>query len=207
MPAHPLVDLVAINLRVPRGQDGYWTLITNVADGGATYFTLADIDGLTNAGRNIVADYVARLVKAGYLEIVSTDRLPRVGVRHTYRLARTARGAPRLRRDGSEYPETARDRMWRAMKMLDRWTPADLAVATETETLPPVGLLTVKSYVWRLDAAGVVQKIDPGKPGTQATYRLLRNIGASAPRILRTHLVFDPNSNTVIGPADAEEVA
>jgi hypothetical protein len=205
MPARPLIEHVALNLRVPRGQDGYWSIIIDLGAGGRA-FTLADVDGRTNAGRSIVADYVGRLVKGGWLEIVSTERLPKIGVRHTYRLARTARDAPRLRRDGSEYPETARDRMWRAMKMLDAWTPADLAAATETEALPPVALLTVKSYVWRLDAAGVVQKIDPGKPGIQATYRLLRNIGAAAPRILRTHLVFDPNSNTVLGPAEAEEV-
>lgn len=206
MPARPLVEHIALNLRVPRGQDGYWNLIVNASDGGATYFTLADIDGHTNAGRNVVGDYIGRLVKGGYLEIVSTERLPKIGVRHHYRLARTSREAPRLRRDGSEYPETARDRMWRVMKMLESWTPAELAAATETETLPPVPLITVKTYVWRLDAAGVVQMLDPGKPGTQATYRLLRNIGAAAPRVLRTHLVFDPNANVILGAPEAEEV-
>lgn len=206
MPARPLVDHVALSLRVPRGQDGYWSIILDLVGAGGRTFVLADVDGRTNAGRAVVADYVGRLVKGGWLEIVSTERLPKVGIRHTYRLARSSREAPRLRRDGSEYPEPARDRMWRAMKMLDRWTPTELAAATETENLPPVPLITVKSYVWRLDAAGVVQKIDAGKPGTQATYRLLRNIGAAAPRILRTHLVFDPNSNTVLGAPEAEEV-
>jgi hypothetical protein len=123
-----------------------------------------------------------------------------------YRLARTSRDTPRLRRDGSEYPETARDRMWRAMKMLDTWTWVDLAAATETETLPPVPAETVKSYIRRLDAAGVVQALDKGGPNRPATYRLLRNVGAAAPRILRSHAVFDPNSKTVLGIAEAEEI-
>ena len=205
MPPRPLIDHVALNLRVPRGQDGYWSVITDLGADGRT-FGLADVDGRTNAGRSVVAEYVGRLVRGGWLEIVSTERLPKVGVRHTYRLARTSRDAPRLRRDGTEYPETARDRMWRAMKMLDTWTWVDLAAATETETLSAVGAETVKSYIRRLDAAGVVQALDKGGPNRPAIYRLLRNIGACAPRILRTHLIFDPNSNTVLGVPEAEEI-
>ncbi len=207
MAKRQLLEHIALSIRVPRGQDGYWAIITDLADGGRTFFTLADIDGRSNVGRSVVAEYVGRLVKAGYLEIVSTERLSRVGVRHTYRLARTSREAPRLRRDGSAYPETARDRMWRAMKMLDRWTWVDIAMATETETLLPVLSFTVKTYIQRLAAAGVVQMLDKGGPGRPATYRLLRNIGAQAPRILRTHLVFDPNSNTLLGAPEAEDLA
>lgn len=204
MPARPLVDLITLSLRVPRGQDGYWSLIMKAGADGAL-FTLADIDGLTNASRSVVAEYLSRLLKAGYIEIVATEQRT-IGTRHIYRLVRTSRDAPRLRRDGTEYPETGRDRMWRAMKMLDSWTWVELSEATETETLAPVPCETVKSYCRHLHAAGVLQMIDKGGPNRPATYRLLRNIGASAPRILRTHAVYDPNSNTVLGVAEAKEV-
>lgn len=204
MPAKPLLETVALSLRVPRGADGYWSIICDLGRTGAS-FTLADIDGRSNVDPDTISEYLRRLVKGGWVEPVSTER---VGARtfRRYRLVRIGRDAPRLRRDGSEYPETARDRMWRAMKMLDTWTWVDLAAATETETLPPVPAETAKSYIRRLDAAGVVQALDKGGPNRPATYRLLRNIGAAAPRILRSHAVFDPNSNTVLGTPEAEEV-
>ncbi len=204
MAPRPLVEHVALTLRVPRGQDGFWAIITDLATAGATW-TLADVDARSNVDPDTISEYLRRLVKGGWVEVVGSQRFGSI-TRRSYRLVRTSREAPRLRRDGTAFAETARDRMWRAMKMLDTWTPADLAAATETEASPPVPILTVKTYVWRLDAAGIVQKVDPGKPGTQATYRLLRNVGAAAPRILRTHLVFDPNSNTVLGAPEAEEV-
>ena len=205
MPRRPLLETVALSLRVPRGQDGYWAIITEVGAEGAVW-TLADIDKRTNAKRSVVGEYVARLVKSGHVEIVATER-DAIATRHLYRIARTSREAPRLRRDGTEYPETARDRMWRAMKMLDTWTWGELADATETETLKAVPPETVKSYCRRLHAADVLQMIDKGGPNRPAVYRLLRNIGAAAPRILRTHLIFDPNSNTVLGVTEAKEVA
>lgn len=205
MAPRPLLDHVALTLRVPRGQDGWWAIITDLAAGGATW-TLADIDARSNVDPDTISEYLRRLIRGGWVEVVGSQRVGSV-TRRSYRLVRNSREAPRLRRDGTAFPETARDRMWRAMKMLDTWTPADLAAATETEASPSIPILTVKTYVWRLDAAGILQKVDPGKPGTQATYRLLRNVGAAAPRILRTHLVFDPNSNTVLGTAEAEEVA
>jgi len=204
MPTRPLVELVALQMRVPRGHAGFWQIICDLGGGGAP-FGLADIDGRSNVDRRNISDYVGRLVRAGYLVI--SDREPtRTGHRAVYRLVKTAREAPRLRRDGTEYPEPARDRMWRAMKMLGTWTAAELAAATETETLPPVGLVTVKTYVARLVAADVVHIVSRSGPTEAAQYRVLRNIGASAPRILRTHAVFDPNTNTVIGVAEAEEV-
>lgn len=204
MPAKPLLETVALSIRVPRGADGFWSIISDLGGGGAS-FTLADIDGRSNVNPDTISEYVRRLVKGGYLVVASVDRDGSRTFRR-YRLARTSRDTPRLRRDGTAYPETARDRMWRAMKMLDTWTWVDLAAATETEKLTAVPTETVKSYVRRLDAAGVVQALDKGGPNRPATYRLLRNIGAAAPRILRTHVVFDPNSNTVLGPAEAEDV-
>lgn len=208
MPKVPLLEHIQMHLRVPRGHEGYWAIITDLGAEGRT-FTAADVDSRSNVDRRSIADYLKRLLKAGHLVVAETVPLNGGGaaVRHHYRLGRPSREAPRLRRDGTAYPETARDRMWRAMKMLDHWTSAELAEATATDTLEPVGRETVKSYVKHLHAADVVQIVDPGGPFRPAVYRLLRNIGASAPRILRTHVVFDPNSNTVIGAAQAEEVA
>lgn len=206
MPRRPLTETIALSLRVPRGHDGFWSIIMDLGSRPGSTFSQADIDGRTNVDRATVSDYVRRLVRSGHLMVVSTET---VGVvrSHRYRLARPSRTTPRVRRDGTECPEPALDRMWRAMKMLDRWTWIDLVEATTTETLPPVADATAKTYARRLHAAGVLQVIVPGGPNRPAVYRLLRNVGAAAPRILRAHIVFDPNSNTVLGTPEAEEVA
>lgn len=200
----PLLDLVEMQIRVPRGYDGFWSIICEVGADGREFRT-RDIDGRSNVSISAVRDYLSRLVAGGWVEVARRE-MERGSPRNVYRLVRTNREAPRLRRDGSEHPETARDRMWRSMKMLGSWTAGDLAEATRSETTPPVPLQTVKTYVARLVAAGVVLIAHRRGPSSPAVYRLLRNVGAAAPRILRSHAVFDPNSKTVIGIAQAEEV-
>ncbi len=200
-----LVDHVALSLRVPRGQEGYWSIISDLGAEGRA-FSSAEIDGRSNVDRRTIADYLKRLVKSGHVEIVETERTG-AAARHSYRLVRSSREAPRLRRDGSEYPETARDRMWRSIKMLATFTAEDLAASTASEMQTAVPVETVKAYVKRLIAVEVLQVVIPSRGPKPATYRLLRNIGAAAPRILRTHAVFDPNSNTVLGTSETKEVA
>ena len=46
-----------------------------------------------------------------------------------------------------------------------------------------------------------------GGANKQAVYRLFKNLGNEAPKILRCHAVYDPNSETIIGEADAAEVS
>lgn len=200
----PLLDFVELHLQVPRGAEGFWSIIVGLGSGGGE-FTLADVDRQSNVHKSAVRDYVERLTAGGWLEVVRKDRIRGVD-RNVYRLARQSAQAPRLRRDGSEHPEPARDRMWRAMKMLPTWTSADLAAATAAEDVDPVPVTTVKSYVARLVRAGIVQIMARPGSSSPATYRLLRNVGAAAPRILRAQLVYDPNHNEVLGPAEAEEV-
>lgn len=191
-----LPDQVALNLRLTRGQDAYWALIMDLGRSGGT-FSLSDIHRGTGTIRQDIKGHVTRWVRSGHLERMDRGR---------YRLARPSREAPRVRRDGTELPETGRDRMWRAMKMLDLWTVPELSEETRTETLPPVPLPTARAYVADLAGVGIVQLLERKRAPRASVYRLIRNIGAAAPRILVAHVVYDPNSHTIIGPATAKEV-
>ncbi|WP_276200390.1 hypothetical protein [Chelatococcus sp. XZ-Ab1] len=201
----PLVEHVAMHLRVPRGHAGFWQLIQRAAEQGT--FTLADIVGATNVHEATVADYVKRLAKAGYLAVDHVEAVR--GIRHGryhYRLARTSRDAPRLARDGSAFPETATETLWRTMKMLKRFTVSALQEAASTE-LRAIPRPTVQRYVRHLAEVGVLARLKAGGGrGHEAEFHFVRNLGAEPPRILRTHLVFDPNSNTVLGQPEAKEV-
>lgn len=207
MARRSLVETMALSVRVPRGHEGFWRIIKALAAEQPT-FTVTEVAARSNVHDDTVADFVKRLAKAGYLTVAHEERLPGVPLpRFHYHLARTARDAPRLRRDGTEVPETAQETLWRTMKMLKRFTVSTLQMAAETDhrTVPAA---TTKRYVRHLAEVGVLTRLKAGGGrGREAEFLLARNLGGAAPRILRAHLVFDPNSNTVLGTPEAKEVA
>jgi len=202
MGTRPLLDDIALTLRVPRGQAGFWTIINDLAAAQGT-FTIADIDSRSCVHRSTVGDYVRRLAKAGYL--CEVGRRPMPGLPRdevVYCLVRTAREAPRLTRAGRELPEPGQETLWRTMKMLGRFDLGQLF--DEVTAVRPMPRVTVQRYCAHLAAAGVLKRIGTGR---RLEYVLARNVGGLAPRILRAHVVFDPNSGTVIGAAEARDVA
>jgi hypothetical protein len=203
MARRPHLEQLAMHVLVPRGNAGIWQVIKTLAAERET-FTVVDVDGRMNSHRDTVRDYVQRLERAGYLAL---DRIEHGNPpRRVYRLVRTARDAPRLRRDGTELPETAQDTLWRTIKMLKRFTVSALiaAAGSETRVIPRV---TAHRYVRQLAEVGVLSRPFAGGPATEAEFMLVRNLGGEAPKILRTHLVFDPNSNTVLGSPKAKVLA
>lgn len=88
----------------------------------------------------------------------------------------------------------ARDRVWQSMRMLRRFTLPDLIVSAEA------GAQNVRYYVGELHAAGYLAIAVPfrrGMVGGHQVWRLLRNTGPHAPRLVgrRTRpAIFDPNT-------------
>lgn len=191
--------MFTLTVRVPRGYQGFWDIIRDIAP---LPFTLSDIEQRTNVRRDTVRDYVKRLERAGYIEQTgATDAGALV-----YRLVRnTGAYAPRLQRDGTEVMQgNGQDQMWRAMKMLDRFTARELAVHASTEDVP-VKESTAKAYIKHLLKAGYL--VDNRQPAPRPrTYRLKpsMNTGPLAPQVQRTDYVFDPNRNTVMQAGDGE---
>jgi len=79
---------------------------------------------------------------------------------------------------------------------------ADDLVAWASTINCRIGRETARSYIHRLSTAGYLMRLERGR------WRLYphMNSGRYAPKILRTHAVFDPNRREVIGRFDVEEV-
>ncbi|ESY48983.1 MULTISPECIES: hypothetical protein [unclassified Mesorhizobium] len=197
MSVRGIVDMVQISIDVPRGEAGYWSIIRDLDVGGP--WTVRQICDRTNVSTSLVGRYVRRLKLAGIAQIVETRTACNVGGGNLpaaviYRLAKRPLLAPRISPDGKVRPELGIEQLWRAMKMAKVFSPADLA-----EHCPDVAPGTVKAYLQALSAAGIVA-------GTPAAYRLVRNLGLQAPKILATKLVYDPNKKVVVGPSITFEV-
>lgn len=193
---------------VLRGHDHFWSVIMGRHRTGQT-FSVRDIDLASNADTGAVRDFVQRLEKARLIEAVGdvptfVDRQWRPVVVQT--------AAPRVRRDGSIIESQPATRcMWNLMRgPMGRsgFTYLDLVHWSQTEETR-ISANTAKSYIGALNRAGYLIRLDPGKPGTPAIWRLdpAMNTGPQAPMILRTKLVFDANQQKIMGDAEAEEVS
>lgn len=183
-----------------RGQDYIWSVILELHQQGP--FSLRQISEQTNASHATVSDYVTRLKKAGYLEVV--DRQPTgfgKSLYFLYRVARPTREAPRLRKDGSLCPPTKREGMWRTMRMINKFSYKDLVVTASPEA--PIKEQDAKDYCKHLSKAGYLVCLEEGKPGKPAVYRLARNTGPKPPMIQRVKHVYDPNLNEVVWQSEA----
>lgn len=211
MARRPYTEHISLHVQVPRGIEGYWSIIQYIAESGDGTFTIRAIDALSNVDIDSIRDYVKRLEKAGYVAKVATSSVSTTtGIRETaiYRLIRNAYTAPRIRRDGTVLPEASQDTLWRTMKMLKRFTAASLHLHARGAGCAPPPLQTIKRYLNHLAQGGILRRLTPGGGrGHASEYQLVLNVGARAPKILRTHIVFDPNSNEILGAAEVKEVA
>lgn len=177
-----------------RGYEAMWSHILSFGD---RKFTIIDIEKLTSAHRDSVRDYVKRLVRAGYVEQKDEKRDKAI----LYRLVKRRKQAPRLRRNGEEVPRSsARDNMWRTIKMLNVFTAKDLAVSASTKT-QQISLSYAKNYIVFLNHAGYLKTLKSNKGrSSMAQYKLLpgKNTGPKAPLIQRNKSVYDPNIEQVV---------
>jgi hypothetical protein len=193
-------DVVQANLRVSRGEEGLWRKIREIDVDGP--WTLRDVVARTHTDKRFAGQYIEILLRGGYARIV--DTIPtRRGPLDRYRLTKRPGDAPRLAADGSELPEPDIERLWRAMKMAKTFSVAELA-----DACPESGLPVIARYIGWLLRAGVLHIARKGTRGVcPAQYRLIRDLGPRAPRILSAKVVFDPNGKTVLGKSDAREVS
>lgn len=185
------VDAIA-NSRDPEGRQFIWDSIR--AFEGA-WFTSPQINRDTLLDRRTVSSYLQCLVAGHYLERDDSGELIR------WRLIKDSAHAPRLRPDGSPVKSGGgTDNMWRTMRMMQQFTPRDVACHATTDSVS-VSEKTAKGYCGKLLSCGYLRVVSKAVPGVrQATYRLIRNSGPKAPQIQRIKVVFDPNTNTVHRP-------
>jgi hypothetical protein len=194
----PLLDMIELSVKVPRGEAGFWSIILDLDNKGP--WTRKQVSDLTNVSHNIVNDYIKRLRLAGFVKLVDKFHHGRMGQNvdpvHVYRLVKRPKRAPRIRKDGTIIAETAKEQLWRAMRMLKEFNVHELPQHCTGDVADD----TAKSYAWSLAGAGVLA-------GKAPHYRLVRDLGSAAPKILTTKMVFDPNKNVVVGNPVAREVS
>lgn len=195
-------EMAEINTRVPRGHQGYWKLILKLDAQGP--WGVPDILEGSNGDRASIKDFVLRLVRAGIAEPEGT-RLARTGKCQVrlYRLNKRPVDAPRLDRQGNVLCEPTIETLWRTMKMAKTFTVLELA---ELATTPDnaVAEATARRYVSHLKRAGIVACSGPNTRTPR--YRLVRDIGAKAPIILKTLSLYDPNAHEILGEGESVEV-
>lgn len=202
-----------VRVEIPRGEDGFWTIVRALGSQGP--FTIRDIVAQTNCAGGTVSGYCRRLIRGGFIEPVGERPHPRswFDPSTTYRIAKPVELPPRLTKDGSERPEPQIQLIWRTLKMLRRFTAREIAQEIAPAD-PEAKINTIRSYLHELARVGIIARIDGGKNkakhggGTvEARFRLVRNVGAQAPKILAGKMVFDPNAGALVGPVSAHEVA
>ncbi|MBK1625221.1 hypothetical protein [Afifella marina] len=190
------------------GEDGLWEIVLRLDRHGP--FSVSDITGQTRLSVGAVSRYVARLYRGGYLAAAGERTHPRpwLSPAKLYRLVRRPTLPPRLNLDGSVRQEPDIETFWRTMKMLTVFTVNDL---TSTFECPRTKEQAARLYVRRLVLAGVLVIVEasrvkgPGRGRAPAKLRLIRNLGARAPRVLSTPeglVVFDSNAGEIVATID-----
>jgi hypothetical protein len=203
MPRRPFLEQLELQAELPRGNAGLWSIILRLDEAGP--WTASDVDGQTNLNPGTARGLVRRLVAGGYATRVGsrTTRGRNPQEAPLYRLTSRPAEVPRLAPDGTAYPELLIERLWRVIKMAKEFTADELTALATTEDRP-INPLSARSYCDRLARAGVLARAT--RRGAEPRYRLTRNLGARAPKILAAKVVYDPNAGEVLETASLREV-
>ena len=186
MTRHGNMEMVQLNMLVPRGHAGLWHVICELDAIGP--WSVSDIEERCNAGSARIRDYVLRLVRGGHAAPVPLkNHIP------VYRLLRKPFDAPRLSRQGEALPEPQADKFWRAMKILRDFDAAELASVCGSSHH------RAYAYLRALCDAGIIISGDGSANKRSTRFRLVKNLGAKAPVVGRSEIVFDPNARRIIG--------
>ena len=152
-----------------------------------------------------VSIYISALARAGHLAV--TERPGRRKAR-VYELVRDVGAeAPRLCADGT--PNTQGlllEQTWRTIRMLDQFTPRELAICASTET-HPVTEAYAQNYVSWLFVAGYLVRVVMDAPGRPAAYRAVKSrySGPRPPVVRKLQSVYDPNLGRVVWQEEPDE--
>lgn len=183
---------------VLRGRAHMWQVVRGYGVGRT--FTVSDLHAATNErNRGTVWSFVDRLVKAGYL--VSQGDGPRGST--LYAVAKAPEELPSLGKDGAPGRlGRLQLQMWRTIRApiaRNGFSARDLAAFASIETAV-VSAKSAAQYIRHLEKAGYLLATDKDEAGSQR-WRLKpsMNTGPKPPAILSATLMFDRNSNEVVG--------
>ena len=162
-----------------------WTVAEELGE-----FTRQELMTMTGASTNQALDMVHRWLRK---ERIHLARKTATG-RHVY--ATGPRGG-----DGDAHREVVeaeastdpRRNMWRAMQLLDHFSPIDLAAVSNLE-VAPVSERDAQQFCQSLLRGEYLRVVEKAKPGHKpAVYRLVRRTGPKPPVERRVAALFDEN--------------
>ena len=194
------------------GRQGVWQAIRKLRQ-----FTIIAVADEARAETDMVRTYVDSLRRGGYLTIVGVAP-PKRAIASTSHPAQKRANifelvkdvgfeAPRVKRDGSASTQgAAREQMWRAMKLLDSFTPRELALAASTDE-HAVSDVDAADYARNLHKAAYLTLAQAATKRTQARYRFIRNrnSGPLPPQVQRLSSIWDPNLRMVVWQEEPSE--
>jgi hypothetical protein len=187
MTGRSIPERIALNVRLPRGEEGYWQII-RALDARGTW-TITDIDGESCDNRNCIGNYVKKLVKASFAHAVGEKLVNVRGLARVkeYRLLKCPKATPRIRADGTLIVSTQQECLWRAMRALKGgFNVRELAFAASTDIIK-IKEVAAQRYVELLAGAGYLSLVQErkGRHGLN-TWRLKpgMNTGPLSPTIL-----------------------
>lgn len=209
------LELTVTNAKpVFRGHDHYWSVIRDL--GKDTHFTRQEVALRSNDTTDrCIDDFLGRLIKAGYVEVVGTQSSQSPHVRNkairidVLKLVRRPKATPILNRDGSVGTQgLGQLNMWTAMRSLSQFAKQELAITATTDEVN-VSVSTALRYARSLESAGYLQIVRPGGAAVARIWRLKpsMNTGPKAPKIFRSKMVYDANREAFMGQPVAEECA
>ena len=167
-------------------------------------FSAASLEKATLVDTATIRTFLQSLGHGGF--IAKLDERKKVTDRQHYELARDIGvEAPRIDRKGNMLPATGTENMWRTMRIVGAFTPAELAVRASNDTVK-VAAETAKSYAHALAVAGYLTIVEEGHPfirgkgAKQTKYQLLpkKYTGPRPPMVQRTKCLYDPNLGEVV---------
>ncbi|MCO5082614.1 MAG: hypothetical protein M9955_13285 [Rhizobiaceae bacterium] len=195
-----------IKARYAIGFDGIWSVMLDLDREGP--WTAGDVCAMTTGNPGTPRDFIRMLKKAGFVAVVGERAAGAARAKQKaplYRLTQRPLDPPRVQRDGRVLPEPLIETIWRSIKMAKQFTADELVAVMSKPGEPAASRNTVISYCDRLASVKVLTKV--AKRGQASRYRLAKNLGAKAPKVLGTKVVFDPNAGVVMGEAELSEVA
>jgi hypothetical protein len=175
-----------------------WRAIRRLGQGGQIFDTLMIRGQLRGAvPRDTIRDYCKCLEAGRYLASAPLPDDPLPGALGWQLIRDPGAEAPRVRRDGQ--PVTmgqGRESMWRCMRILGQFTPAELAAVASTPE-HAVANGEAETYCQRLARIGLLGRRPGEHDGTVYLLTPAAYKGPKPPQILRDKRIWDPNTQTL----------
>jgi len=176
-------------------REAIWAAVREFRDNIA----VGRIESKTRASQDTIRAYLRGLAKAGFVQRTDDQKILTAA---RYQLINDCGvDAPRVDRNGQPCRlGLMSEQIWNAMRVLKTFSVQDIVVHSQSSHVQPSEAY-VKTYITKLKRAGYLRVEAKGKKGqTPTRYRLIpaRVSGPLAPKIQRSHSVFDANLQTVV---------